>query len=592
MKSLYLLLSLALAAHIHALTPHPRLLATEKDWGNLPARMEQQPLVKKIVETTIARADAVLQEEPLAPKVTGRRMLSVSRDAVQRIIDLATAWKVTGKKAYFDRCRDELLNVCAFDDWHPIHHLDTAEMQTAVAIGYDWLFHELSEADRKTISTALRDKGLKSTLNYDSVRSRPNNWNQVCMAGMMLSAIALAELEPELSKKAIQVARDSIPNGLKGGYPATGNYAEGPGYWSYGTSFTILTIEALRSAGLPFKEIIAHPGFLKSGYYIPISLGNSGLSFNYGDNRESGPGTNPALVWMARENNSQLLREILVPEFEKIEPTEKGRFLALSAFWFPSEKEVKEDAIPLHFQGEGSSPVAIHRTSHERDGFFLGIKSGKAAVNHGHMDAGSFVLDWDGKRWASDLGAQDYHSLEKIGINLFQMTQTSDRWNVFRLNNFSHNTLTYNSKLHQMTGAAKIISSKGAPENATRIDLTPALSLPAGATAIRNFKIDPEKRFVEVTDRLSGLNENDTITWNLMTHAKPSKAEGGYKLVIGDSEMHLELRSDQIKSTTTTSADPPATGHDHPNPKFHRVILQAQASKDGEIVIRAIFQAP
>jgi len=33
-------------------------------------------------------------------------------------------------------------------------------------------------------------------------------------------------------------------------------------------------------------------------------------------------------------------------------------------------------------------------------------RAGSAGLNHGHMDAGSFVLDAGGVRWACDLGAQ------------------------------------------------------------------------------------------------------------------------------------------------------------------------------------------
>jgi hypothetical protein len=34
------------------------------------------------------------------------------------------------------------------------------------------------------------------------------------------------------------------------------------------------------------------------------------------------------------------------------------------------------------------------------------------------MDAGSFVFELDGVRWAVDPGNQSYHALEKIGFNL------------------------------------------------------------------------------------------------------------------------------------------------------------------------------
>ena len=127
-----------------AVPEHPRLLVTAADWQQLPERREQVPAVNQIIEATLARADTTLDEPLLLYQVTGRRMLSVSREAVQRVIDLSTAWKVTGRSEYLERCKKELLNVSRFHDWNPSHHLDTAEMQVAVAIGYDWLFDQFA----------------------------------------------------------------------------------------------------------------------------------------------------------------------------------------------------------------------------------------------------------------------------------------------------------------------------------------------------------------------------------------------------------------------------------------------------------------
>ena len=62
------------------------------------------------------------------------------------------------------------------------------------------------------------------------------------------------------------------------------------------------------------------------------------------------------------------------------------------------------------------------------------------------MDAGSFVFDALGVRWVQDLGMQEYYSLEKENVDLWNMSQNGQRWNVFRYNNLAHNTLTVNGK--------------------------------------------------------------------------------------------------------------------------------------------------
>ena len=595
MKSLYLLsltiVWLALPSALLAAPEHPRLLVTAADWKNLPARMEADPRVKKIISGTIARADLTLEKPLLTYKREGRRILAVSRDAIERVLDLSTAWKVTGKKKYLDRCRDEMLAISNFKDWNPDHHLDTAEMQTALAIGYDWLFQDLTETDKKIITTALRDKGLKSTLAQKQIMSWHNNWNQVCMGGLVLSAIALSDLEPELSSKALETATKAIPKGLSVGYSADGAYSEGGGYWSYGTSYTILTIEALRTAKQPFDQFLNHPGFLQSAYYVRQIHGTSGLLFSYGDNRESKFEFNSVMNWMAKQNQSQALSDFIAPTFDQINSETHDRFLALSAFWVPEKTDPKEKPLLNHFVGSSLSPIAIHRTGFETKDLFLGIKAGKANVSHGHMDAGSFVIDWAGKRWASDLGLQNYYGLESTGINLFEMTQDSQRWSVFRLNNFSHNTLTYNDQLHLIDQKSEIISSTSTPQNETLVDLAPPLGIPKNATATRRFQMDTEKQIVTITDSLTGLKPNDKITWNLFTPATSNPIATGFILTQDKAKMQLDLSSPQSTNPTSTPADPPPKPHDAPNPGITRIQLNATADKEGNILINTTFKA-
>jgi hypothetical protein len=593
MKSLHALLFNALClAPLHAadIPPHPRLLVTEADWGKLPARMAAQPEIAAVIEACKARADATLKAPNLTYELKGRRMLSVSREAVKRVLDLSTAWKVTGDRRYLDRCRSEMLSLCAFADWHPSHHLDTAEMQTAIAIGYDWLHEDLSAADRRMISDALLEKGLKTTLaNKRAVKTR-NNWNQVCNGGMVLSAVALLDIEPELALAAIDEARANIPIALKDGYPPDGAYGEGAGYWAYGTLYSILTAEALRTAKLPGAGIAEHPGFLESGAFVALAYGNTGLMFNYGDNGENKRGASAAIAWMSRENRSAAIWGAFGKGFLEMDPKRAESFLALAAFWIPDPKELKDEDLPLHFVGTGHSPIAMHRTGFGQKDLFLGIKAGKAKVNHGQMDAGSFVLDLMGQRWVSDLGHQEYHSLEKTGMNLFSMKRDSQRWTVFRLNQSSHNTLTYNSQPHDIYGAAKIISSSGPPANETLLDMAAPLGLPEGASAIRSFVIHGDSA-VTVTDTVKGLKPGDTIDWHMMTRAEVERSDKGYSLSLGGEKLMLEIASPQERDRSARAADPPPSDFDKENPGFTRINLRLQAGANGECRITAVFKS-
>ena len=100
---------------------------------------------------------------------------------------------------------------------------------------------------------------------------------------------------------------------------------------------------------------------------------------------------------------------------------------------------------------------------------YVGLKAGSPSVNHAHMDVGSFIMEADGVRWAMDFGMQNYESLESNGVDLWNSKQDSQRWQVFRYNNFVHNTLTVNNSLQRVAGQATITGYSTMPSfmNAT-----------------------------------------------------------------------------------------------------------------------------
>ena len=65
------------------------------------------------------------------------------------------AYRLYGDRRHLDRCLAEMRAVSAFQDWNPRHFLDVAEMSLALALGYDWLYGDLSEEDRNLFADAL-----------------------------------------------------------------------------------------------------------------------------------------------------------------------------------------------------------------------------------------------------------------------------------------------------------------------------------------------------------------------------------------------------------------------------------------------------
>ena len=130
----------------------------------------------------------------------------------------------------------------------------------------------------------------------------------------------------------------------------------------------------------------------------------------------------------------------------------RGRDRLMPAIMIWGDKFRMSDIQPPNehlWVGQGISPVALTRTSWTtHDAIFVGFKDGSTYSNHSHINAGSFVLDADGVRCAIDLGP--HNSLEQRGIYLWNSSQNSQQWEVFRYINFVHNTLTVNGQLHKV----------------------------------------------------------------------------------------------------------------------------------------------
>ena len=199
------------------------------------------------------------------------------------------------------------------------------------------------------------------------------------------------------------------------------------------------------------------------------------------------------------------------------------------------------------------------------NGIYVGFKAGSASVNHAHMDIGSFIMESDGIRWASDFGMQDYESLESKGIQVFGRTQDAQRWTIFRLNNLVHNTLTVDGQLQLVSGYSKI------DRFSDKADFTFAISdlstVYAGqlANLSRGAAIVDES-YVVIEDELTTLDTLTKVRWTMLTTAKVSIEKNNEVLLTKDGRQ-LTLRVDSpAKVTLKTWSTQPTTTYDAPNP--------------------------
>jgi len=509
---------------------HPRLFLPPDAVAPLKQRNAADPLAKQLDACAISQADACLTERKVRYEIAdGKRLLPESRRAVRCVLLCAYAWRMTGEARYFERCVGELDAACAFKDWHPSHFLDVAEMATAVAIGYDWLYPKLSPDQRQRYEAALITNGLAAVADRKDNwwQGATNNWSQVCSGGMMLAADAVCDVDPDLAKSTLAHCRH-LTHSCERFYQPEGAYPEGPAYWHFGTTYHVLAM-ALMERDEPLK---LDPIWKMTGNFLLHATGPSGMPFNYADANPGQAECSPAQTWLAARTGDPLaitaVRALLTRRYggsAKHPPND--RFLPLTLLWLPAAAPAAATALHASFQGEQS--LAFFRSDWSANALWLGIKGGTPAASHGHMDCGSFVLDWAGSRWFHDLGSDDYNLPAYFG---------NKRFSYFRLQNLSHNTLVIGGKLQ--TPKAKPcpltpIQTAGSIASTT-IDLTDAYRGQCGQ-ASRKVEFNSQPPQLTLTDHV--LAPVGALRWQAIVDAKVTLAgavatleKDGHRLIL------------------------------------------------------------
>ncbi len=534
---------------------HPRLLMRESGYQVPPESM-----FARADSVIVAFSDAVLAEPPVTRDFVGRRLLGTSREALKRIFWLSYTYRVHGGEAYARKAVDEMLAVSAFKDWNPAHFLDVAEMTMAAAIGYDWLYDQMTPRERKKVARAIIDKGLKPALNEADAwfYNSEINWNSVCNAGMVYGALAVWEEDPEFCRSMLEKSLESNKLAFKayegGGYP------EGYNYWGYGSSFQIMLEAALDSAfpplptedlfaPLPFSTGITHD-FYASSAFIRFTSTPAGNCFSFSDSYRKASGQYMQ-TWMINRVGD---RSIMYPEMRIMEMTGYQRLceerlfpMYLISLFHCGPNTPAGMPDDHYFQCGGTTPIFVYRSgwAAEEDDY-LGVKGGLTMSSHSHCDQGSFYFESDGVTWATDLGMQDYNSLESAGVDLWDMTQDSERWEVFRIGPFSHNIVTVNGHTPKVNHPVAI-SETWTPEH-------PSWEKRLGAvidlTDLYTEDLDSCKRAVyllgtdlHILDLLQAGDSTCTARWAMCTEAQASLQEWSEVSFYGYVEPILWLQS-------------------------------------------------
>jgi oligo-alginate lyase len=543
----------------------------------------------------------------LTPPTKGFKF-TFMRNLQARMISFAFTYRLTDEKKYADAAKKELLALSHLNDWGLNHFLDIGEAGLAAGIGYDWLYNELSIDERKQIETAIVSNVILPSLNTQPGKgSWVNgnfNWNQVCHGGVAVAALAIADKEPELAKNIVTRALQYLPNAGEA-YSPDGSYPEGPSYWSYGTSFHIFLIEALRTSLGSSYNLEKFPGFLKTADYKIQMTGPTGEEFNYSDYHLENL-NEPIMLWFGRELNRTDIVQIELANIKilhdkitnKVTTLTKptlvaSRHLPLELLWWkPVSNNTENKTAHLHWTATGGLPMAAIRSEwNNPTATFVAIKGGTCDYSHAHMDVGSFILEANGVRWAVDLGTESYDKMRAAKIDLWNYTQNSSRWTTFRAGPESHNILKFDGGYQLVNGRGEVTALKtknGVKGNESNLT---SLYLSKASNVSRKVLLHPDHS-VSIQDEWIAKDSTVEISFQWLTKATVIRKEYGllleqdgkalqikieYPLSINDVKIEVEDMSQAINI------------QDSPNPGLRRILIKqiTTANNKGKLFLRA-----
>ena len=388
---------------------HPRLIATKDDFNRLKTEVRTDSQKSEWHQKIINQANNYITRDHLEYKITDGRLLDVANGALLKMEWLGYAYQMTGDRKYADYGIAELLNLCSFSDWHPDHFLDTGTLASAVAIGFDWLYDAMSDEERETISKSAQRLALEpaksayfasATFN-DFWADTETNWGIIVNGGIANLAIATGEYDTDEKMEILYNALRSIEIPWYRIAP-DGAWYEGTGYWGYLLTHLSLFMSAYKtSMGETFGE--NYMGMREYGYFQAYFQGPDGLSNNFHDADEVTV-DNPGQFYLAGEFDDESLMLYRLDQMRKfnIAPT------IFDVIWCDAGLSDKQSSIELEkekYYGE-TEFVALRGDWNDDNSSWLSFHGGYSNNAHDHVDAGTFVYNIGGVRWAVETGRE------------------------------------------------------------------------------------------------------------------------------------------------------------------------------------------
>ncbi|MBR2459756.1 MAG: hypothetical protein IKB34_00785, partial [Clostridia bacterium] len=403
-----------------------------------------------------------------------------------------------------------------------------------------------------------------------NIAGATNNWNGVCNGGLMAAALALANVERYSEQ--IQLYLGEAVNAIERGmwvYAPDGGYEEGPGYWSYGTTYSHIFISCLDTACGKNYGIYNAPGYGHSVYFTTY-LGSKNTTWGFHDGGSGSADTSIA-SWFALKDNDPNVNAI---RRQAIENGWKGVSLYDIMYFNP---HIMTSTITLTLDSFYSlDNIMTFRSSWDaNNNLFTGLHGGDNAASHGDLDIGNFVINANGTFLINDLGSDAYNVSGYFGTY---------RWSYYRKRAEGQNTLVmlpHGESWDGRTGIPCITdekANKAGNTNPPKPDqisnaISEVLRYESGKASAIGV-VDMDVAYAEMTDGIRGLYMTDNretiiiqdeavfskgmdIWWSAHTQGNIEIADDGKSATITRSgiTLYAEIVTDMAANVTFTAMD-------------------------------------
>lgn len=388
-----------------------------------------------------------------------------------------------------------------------------------------------------------------------------HNWNSVCLAGTIGTALALLDTKEE--KALFVLATMKYSQVALKGYTADGYCGEGTGYWNYGFGHYILLSEVIRLATDSKVDLLAVKAALPPATFGPRFEIVNGIYPAFAD---SSPGDRPSPTIVNFLNERfKLGLDMKATRSDRL--FGKGNLFEDMMYTFPVPYTAAVQSAPVQVGVRSWFDAARILISRPATGsacrLATAIIGADNGVNHNHNDVGSFIVVLGDQSPILDAGGESYTA----------RTFSARRYESNALNSFGHSCPLVAGKMQDTGAKAKAVTLKTDftdAQDTLAFDIRSAYSVPELKTLTRQYVYSREGAgSLTVTDEVA-FEKPETFETALITCGKwqqvgpkTLKIEDGGEAILVEIETGgkaFEVKATEINEHVHTKVLPTRLG--------------------------------